>query len=283
MQGFCFAAISAYLFVILPTNILSYINEDIGPSPYIAWFNIARTLSLSFTYTILGRLSDLFGRRWFFIGGNITALIGIIICATAQNVNSLIVGAAVFGLGETVQLSFNVALGELVPNKYRPMVLSFIFLTNAPFASFGGMIGTSTHMETVVANLDVTLTFFSSPEIHYQPFSRLAMVLLHQYHCRQSRDHPPLLLLPPSHIRSPARTQDKAPDSQGPRLPRYLPLDRRAHCLSHGCLLGWQYVPLEVRRDHLSNSDRHHPDRPVVPLGRPLQPKVPCHSHPILL
>lgn len=55
--------------------------------------------------------------------------------------NSLIIGAAVFGLGETVQLSFNVALGELVPNKYRPMVLSFIFLTNAPFASFGGMIG----------------------------------------------------------------------------------------------------------------------------------------------
>ncbi|KJR88486.1 siderophore iron transporter [Sporothrix schenckii 1099-18] len=138
--GFCLSAISAYMFVILPTNILSYINEDIGPSKYTAWVNIARTLALSFTYTILGRLSDLFGRRWFFIGGNIVALVGIIISAVAQNFTTLIVGAAVYGLGETVQLSFNVAIGELVPNKYRPMVLSFIFLSNAPFASFGPMI-----------------------------------------------------------------------------------------------------------------------------------------------
>ncbi|GJC91286.1 fungal trichothecene efflux pump [Colletotrichum higginsianum] len=111
-----------------------------GPSPYISWVNIARTLSLSFTYTILGRLSDLFGRRWFFIGGNVVAFFGVIICAVARNVETLIVGAAVYGLGETVQLSFNVAVGELVPNKYRPMVLSLIFLTNAPVSAFGPFI-----------------------------------------------------------------------------------------------------------------------------------------------
>ncbi|KAM0327090.1 hypothetical protein ACHAQA_006217 [Verticillium albo-atrum] len=140
MTGFCLSAISAYIFLILPTNVLTYINADIGPSPYISWVNIARTLGLSFCYTILGRLSDLFGRRWFFIGGNCVALIGIIVCAFAQNVNSLIIGAAVYGVGETVQLSFNVAIGELVPNKYRPMILSFVFLTNAPIATFGPII-----------------------------------------------------------------------------------------------------------------------------------------------
>lgn len=96
---------------------------------------------MSFTYTIVGRLSDLFGRRWFFIGGNFVALVGIAVCATATNINSLIVGSAIYGLGETVQLSFNVALGELVPNKYRPAVMSFVFLTNAPFATFGPIIG----------------------------------------------------------------------------------------------------------------------------------------------
>lgn len=142
-QGFCLSAISAYIFLLFPTNILTYINADIGPSPFVSWVNIARTLALSFTYTILGRLSDLFGRRWFFIGGNIVALVGIIVCALAKNINTLIIGSAVYGLGETVQLSFNVALGELVPNKYRPIVLSFVFLTNAPFASFGPIMGTS--------------------------------------------------------------------------------------------------------------------------------------------
>jgi MFS family permease len=68
------------------------------------------------------------------------ALIGIIVCATANNVPTLIVGSAIYGVGETVQLSFNVAIGELVPNKYRAMVLSFVFLTNAPIATFGPLI-----------------------------------------------------------------------------------------------------------------------------------------------
>ncbi|KXJ90410.1 fungal trichothecene efflux pump [Microdochium bolleyi] len=140
VAGFALSAISAYFFLILPTNVLTYINADIGPSPYLSWVNIARTLSLSFAFTILGRLSDLFGRRWFFIGGNIIALVGIIVCAFAPNINTLIAGSAIYGLGETVQLSFNVALGELVPNKYRPAVMSFIFFTNAPIASFGPLI-----------------------------------------------------------------------------------------------------------------------------------------------
>lgn len=64
-------------------------------------------------------------------------------CAVAHNVETLIVGAAIYGLGETVQLSFNVAVGELVPNKYRPVVLSLIFLTNAPISAFGPFVGES--------------------------------------------------------------------------------------------------------------------------------------------
>ncbi|KAI2469550.1 trichothecene efflux pump [Annulohypoxylon bovei var. microspora] len=112
VAGFCLSTVSAFIFLLFPTNVLTYINADIGPSPYIAWVNIARTLALSFTYTILGRLSDLFGRRWFFIGGNVVALVGIIVCSAAQNVNSLIIGSAIYGLGETVQLSFNVAVAR---------------------------------------------------------------------------------------------------------------------------------------------------------------------------
>jgi MFS family permease len=147
----------------MPYSILSSINADIGwynpisclvgtaeltymtltgPSPYISWVSISRTLALSFSYTIVGRLSDLYGRRWFHIGGNIVSLVGIIMCAVAQNVGTLIGGCTVYGLGEVVQLTFTVALGELVPNKHRPTISSFIFLTNAPFATFGPVIGT---------------------------------------------------------------------------------------------------------------------------------------------
>ena len=80
------------------------------------------------------------GRRWFFIGGNCVCLIGLIVGACAQNVPTLIVASAVYGLGECIQLSFGVAIGELVKKKHRPVVMSFIFGTSAPIATFGPKI-----------------------------------------------------------------------------------------------------------------------------------------------
>lgn len=123
VAGLCLAQIAAYIFLILPTNVLTYINEDIGPSQSLSWVNIARTLAESTMFLVSGRLSDLFGRRWFFIGGNAICLVGVIIGACAQNINTLIVASAVYGLGECIQLSFGVAIGELVKNKHRPVVV----------------------------------------------------------------------------------------------------------------------------------------------------------------
>ncbi|CAK7198194.1 hypothetical protein SEUCBS139899_000852 [Sporothrix eucalyptigena] len=138
--GFCLGIISTYVIFVMATTILSYTNEDIGPSANISWVSIARTLGQSTVFLIQGRLSDLFGRRWFYIGGNLVALIGIIICSVAQNVNTLIVASAIYGMGECVQVSFGVAMGELVANKHRPIVISLMFLTSAPFAAFGPTI-----------------------------------------------------------------------------------------------------------------------------------------------
>jgi MFS family permease len=100
------------------------ILQDIGPSQNAAWINIARTLAESTMFLVSGRLSDLFGRRWFFIGGNVICLIGLIVGACAKNMDTLIIASAVYGLGECIQLSFGVAIGELVKNKHRPVVVS---------------------------------------------------------------------------------------------------------------------------------------------------------------
>lgn len=97
--------------------------QDIGPSKNTAWVNIARTLVESTMFLVSGRLSDLFGRRWFFIGGNVICLIGLIVGASAKNMDTLIVASAVYGMGECIQLSFGVAIGELVKNKHRPVVV----------------------------------------------------------------------------------------------------------------------------------------------------------------
>lgn len=172
LLGLSLGQVSAYIFLILPTNVLTYINADIGPSKNIVWVNIGRSLAESCIFLIVGRLSDLFGRRWFFIGGNCVAFIGIIVGATAQNVNALIVASVVYGLGECIQLSFSVAVGELVPNKYRPMVISVIFITSAPIATFGPKIARAFiqhpslgwrwtyYLNIIVVGLTIILLFF---------------------------------------------------------------------------------------------------------------------------
>ena len=45
--------------------VLSDINEDIGPSANITWVSIVYVLCEAVFFLLVGRLSDLFGRRWF--------------------------------------------------------------------------------------------------------------------------------------------------------------------------------------------------------------------------
>ena len=151
---------------------MALINEEIGPSPNITWVAIAYTLGLSIGFLVVGRLSDIFGRRWFFIVGNAFALIGAIVSGTATHVESIIGGNLLSGLAGAVQISFTVAIAELVPNKHRPVWIVAIFFSSFPIACFGPVIAPSfvTHtkaswrwsfyLDIIVAGLAVILFYF---------------------------------------------------------------------------------------------------------------------------
>ncbi|KAF2165680.1 hypothetical protein M409DRAFT_23970 [Zasmidium cellare ATCC 36951] len=134
-------ACSVYGAFVLPATSLSYINTAIGPSANITGVVLAWTLCLAVGYTLVGRLSDIFGRRWFFIGASLLATLGTIIGATAHDVNQLIGANVLLGLGAAVQLSFNYILPELVPMKDRFYVVSLIFIFALPLSGFGPVIG----------------------------------------------------------------------------------------------------------------------------------------------
>lgn len=63
-----------------------------------------------------------------------------VIACTAHNIPVLIVGSAFIGIGAGVQLSFGVAVGELIPNKYRGLGISSIFVSALPVTAFGPVI-----------------------------------------------------------------------------------------------------------------------------------------------
>lgn len=116
----------------LAAPLLTTINADIGPSTSIAWVGYAYNLVLACTLSLVGRLSDIFGRRWFFICGNFIALVGTVICAVAVNVPMLIVGMAIASAGVATQVSFQYVLGELVPLEKRFIVMSTVFPWSLP-------------------------------------------------------------------------------------------------------------------------------------------------------
>jgi MFS family permease len=88
--------------------ILGLIKADIGPSPNLVWTALVYNLGVAAGLLPPGRLTDLSNRPWFMIGGSVLGLIGSIICATANNINTLIGGEVFIGLGaatDTLYLS----------------------------------------------------------------------------------------------------------------------------------------------------------------------------------
>jgi len=63
-----------------------------------------------------------------------------ILGAVAKDINTVIGGNVLGGIAGAVQISFTVAIAELVPNKHRPLWVSGIFFSSFEFAAFGPVI-----------------------------------------------------------------------------------------------------------------------------------------------
>ncbi|KAF2019705.1 fungal trichothecene efflux pump [Aaosphaeria arxii CBS 175.79] len=116
------------------------INADIGPSKNLNWVATIWTIGSAIGFLLVGRLSDIFGRKWMVLGTSVLGLLGCIVGGTAQNIDTLIGANLMNGIAAAGQLSFGIVLGELVPNKHRGPVVTLVFLSSLPFAVFGPII-----------------------------------------------------------------------------------------------------------------------------------------------
>ncbi|PYI31179.1 siderophore iron transporter [Aspergillus indologenus CBS 114.80] len=125
---------------VVAVNSLTAINQDLGPDPNYSMISTVFTLISGVGLLLVGRLGDIFGRRYILIGGQLLGLVGAIVCATAKNVPTVIGGSVLCGLAAAVQLTFTFVIAELVPNRARPAVNASIFITTLPFSAFGSII-----------------------------------------------------------------------------------------------------------------------------------------------
>lgn len=156
MESFGEPLLKAFLGYVLPANTITIINADLGPDPNYALIPVVKTLCGGVGLIMVGRLSDIFGRRWFMIGGGILGIIGSLMNATAKDINTVLGGTVFIGLAGAVQVSFrylhsspnftvsdclfSFVLMEIVANKHRAILTGFLFLTTCPLAAFGPLI-----------------------------------------------------------------------------------------------------------------------------------------------
>ncbi|HUS17559.1 MAG TPA: MDR family MFS transporter [Chloroflexia bacterium] len=87
---------------------------------HYAWVFTAYMLTSTVSVPIFGKLGDMYGRKWFYIGGIIVFLIGSMLCGIATDIWQLIGFRALQGLGGGIMFSnaFTI-IGDLVPPAER--------------------------------------------------------------------------------------------------------------------------------------------------------------------
>ncbi|ERT01322.1 hypothetical protein HMPREF1624_02566 [Sporothrix schenckii ATCC 58251] len=121
----------------MPASILSVIGTDLGAGTSISLASLTLTLIKGVCLLLVGSISDVVGRRYFLLGGQLVNFVGAVVAARATNVRTLIGASALVGLGQATQLLYPMLLQEIVPNKYRGVSQGLLSLAIFPTIALG--------------------------------------------------------------------------------------------------------------------------------------------------
>lgn len=96
------------------------IVAELGGMDHYSWLATSAMLVSAITVPIAGKLSDLYGRRPFYLAGLVIFMAGSVISGLAPNFWMLVAGRAVQGLGMgTLMPLSQTIIGDLVPPRFR--------------------------------------------------------------------------------------------------------------------------------------------------------------------
>jgi EmrB/QacA subfamily drug resistance transporter len=124
---------------------LPHIVASLGGLEHYAWVVTAYLLASTVSIPLYGKLSDMYGRRIFFIGGMVIFLIGSALAGTSQNMTQLILYRGIQGLGAGGMMPIALAIvGDIFPpaerGKWSGLFVAVFGLASIIGPTLGGWI-----------------------------------------------------------------------------------------------------------------------------------------------
>lgn len=121
------------------------IVAELGGMAHYSWVATAAMLVSAIVVPVVGKLSDMFGRREFYLGGLVVFMIGSVISGLAPNFWTLVAGRAVQGLGMgTLMPLSQTIIGDIIParqrGKYQGLMGAVFGVTSVAGPIAGGWI-----------------------------------------------------------------------------------------------------------------------------------------------
>ena len=164
------------------------IIADLGGFDRYTWVTTAYLVASTITVPIVGRLSDIFGRKWFYLVGLIIFMIGSFAAGTATSMNQLIAFRAFQGLGGGVLMSLVfVIVGDLYApaerGKIQGVIAAVFGMSSVIGPTLGGFITDTLSWNWIFyINLPISIPLIIAmtrffPRIEPQPMDRTIDVL----------------------------------------------------------------------------------------------------------
>lgn len=183
------------LLIALDQTILSTalprIASDFGAFSLQGWVATSFVLAQSVFLLFYGQVLRIYPAKWTLVAAISIFEIGSLVCGVSQNVNQLIAGRAVSGLGAAgIFVAMLQVMSQVTRLEDRPRL----------FGMFGAVFGLSSVIGPLIGgaftdHVTWVCTHSCSNIIHCTDWILTAMVLLHQpshwRHLPRRRDHPP--------------------------------------------------------------------------------------------